>query len=314
MRLPTPVLGLCCFLLGGSTLAVSATHPSKRSFNPRQKWERDEINCVRIFNPTTGSTFRPGYFVRMSYGAEQCGFDAAKPWTIHLYNNPEIERNGEIRYDYHEVIAEGLNEHSGQYLWTIPAAQQSMEKSVKKTNDYYVRVETSARDGTKLVGNAGPFTISPNQVSKREDLVDVNDIVNTDITPKVTENSLEEPVIASNIDEASLAEPAIAPVTPVVDSKFTPIDTGKVEAVNGAPSVLDEIKPVPKPPVTEVSSQSIIPNKLLVGVAVVGGALGLGYLGGSLFSQAGAVIGTALGGIVGGLIVLLSFLNPLSYY
>ncbi|KAF9437201.1 hypothetical protein BGZ76_001660 [Entomortierella beljakovae] len=263
MRLPTPVLGLFCFLLGsGSTLAVSANHPSKRSFNPRQKWERDEINCVRVFNPTTWSTFRPCYFVRMSYGAEQCGFDAAKPWTIHLYNNPEIERNGEIRYDYHEVIAEG----------------------VKRPNDYYVRVETSSRDGTKLVGNAGPFTISSNQVSEREDLVDVNGVVNTNTTPKVTKNSLEDPVIASNIDEKPLAEPVIAPVTPVEDSKFAPIDTGQVETVKRAPSVLNEIKPVPKSPITEVSLQSIIPNKLLVGVAVVGEALGLGYLGGSLFS------------------------------
>jgi len=42
-------------------------------------------------------------------------------------------------------------------------------KTVKKTNDYYVRIETKSREGVKLVGNVGPFAISPQQFRRRDD-------------------------------------------------------------------------------------------------------------------------------------------------
>ncbi|KAG0046273.1 hypothetical protein BGZ83_008531 [Gryganskiella cystojenkinii] len=135
---------------------------SASTFNPRQKWQQDELNCIQIYNPAPGALYHPGWFVRMVYGTQEChGATAAGPWTIHLYNNPEIQQSGNIRFDYHEVIVDGLNEYKTQYIWNIPQDQDIKTRNVKKVNDYYVRIETNAQDGTKLVGNVGPFAISP---------------------------------------------------------------------------------------------------------------------------------------------------------
>ncbi|KAG9067053.1 hypothetical protein KI688_012965 [Linnemannia hyalina] len=171
-------LGLMCLLLGATTPSTTLAAPvigsdtttsisldsntqlAKRSFNPRQKWQSDELNCVQILNPSPGATYHPGYFVRLNYGAGQCDATAAGPWTIHLYNNLDIQ-GGKVSYDYHEVIASGVNEYKTQYMWTIPNNQNSKTKNVKKTNEYYVRIETHSQEGVKLVGNAGPFAISP---------------------------------------------------------------------------------------------------------------------------------------------------------
>ncbi|GJJ74517.1 hypothetical protein EMPS_06875 [Entomortierella parvispora] len=171
-----PALGLICAFLstGATTLAAPApviqedtgsnvrlSTRSSSSFNTRQKWQRDEINCIQILNPAPGANYHPGWFVRMNFGASQCqGVTAAGPWTIHLYNNPEIQQGGNIRFDYHEVIADGLNEYKTQYLWNIPADQTIKARNVKKMSDYYVRVETNSHEGIKLVGNAGPFAIT----------------------------------------------------------------------------------------------------------------------------------------------------------
>lgn len=111
----TPVLGLLCLLLASSASSAPAApvaQMAERSagFNPKQKWQVDEVNCVQILNPAPGATYHPGYFVRMNYGTSQCGdASAAGPWSIHLYNNPEIQAGGNIRYDYHEVIADGVS-------------------------------------------------------------------------------------------------------------------------------------------------------------------------------------------------------------
>ncbi|KAF8938158.1 hypothetical protein EDD21DRAFT_434150 [Dissophora ornata] len=167
----TPALGLLCLLFGStSTFAAPTARITERSFNPRQKWQSDEVNCVQILNPAPGASYSPGYFVRMAYGTEQCkGATAAGPWTIHLYNNPDIQ-GGSLRYDYHEVLADGINESETQYTWNIPVDQYMKAKTVEKTNDYYVRIETKSREGVKLVGNVGPFAINPQQFQRRDDL------------------------------------------------------------------------------------------------------------------------------------------------
>lgn len=107
----TPVLGLIYLALGTSTsLAAPTSHLVERTFNPRQKWQRDEVNCVQILNPAPGASYHPGYFVRMKFGTDQCeGVTPAEPWTIHLYNNPEIQGE-KLQYDYHEVIADGVRQ------------------------------------------------------------------------------------------------------------------------------------------------------------------------------------------------------------
>ncbi|KAF9574230.1 hypothetical protein EC968_007154 [Mortierella alpina] len=159
-------LGLLCLALGPSlTLALPALPPgtqlSERSFNIRQKWENNEVNCIQILNPAPGAAYFSGYFVRMIYGTADCdGFTAEGPVEIHLYNNPEMQ-GGRIRYDYHEVIADGLGEGQNQFLWNIPSNDEGMFGSVRKTGDYYVRIETNSQDGVRLVGNAGPFAIHP---------------------------------------------------------------------------------------------------------------------------------------------------------
>jgi len=109
----TPALGLFCLLFGStSTFAAPTGRITERSFNPRQKWQSDEVNCVQILNPAVGASYRPGYFVRMIYGTGLCsGATAAGPWTIHLYNNPDIQ-GGSIRYDYHEVLADGVSRYT----------------------------------------------------------------------------------------------------------------------------------------------------------------------------------------------------------
>ncbi|KAF9210110.1 THAP domain-containing protein 4 [Haplosporangium sp. Z 27] len=161
----TPALGMLCLLFGtASTLADPVSHLTKRSFNPREKWQQDEVNCITILNPAPGATYHPGFMVKMNYGTGDCfGANAAAPWSIHLYNNPEIDQNGKIRFDSHEVIADGLSEEKTQYTWYIPSNQ----KNVKNFKDYYVRIETTSHDGIKLVGNKGPFSITPNQLSRR---------------------------------------------------------------------------------------------------------------------------------------------------
>ncbi|KAG0349348.1 hypothetical protein BG004_007532 [Podila humilis] len=173
----TPALGLVGFLLGALSMSAAAPVPSSsqltergNGFNPRQKWQVNEVNCVQILNPSPGATYHPGYFVRMNYGTGQCGGAAAAgPWSIHLYNNPEIQVGGKIRYDYHEVLADGINERHTQYVWNIPTDQDSRARNVRKEGDYYVRIETNSEDGTKLVGNAGPFAIASNHPVKRAD-------------------------------------------------------------------------------------------------------------------------------------------------
>ncbi|KAF8943210.1 hypothetical protein BGZ47_005676 [Haplosporangium gracile] len=172
-------LGLMCLLVGSATSICTAPVVSseasttttdiiavdhnailtKRSFNLRQKWLSDELNCIQILNPAPGAAYRSGYFVRLNYGAEQCNATAIGPWTIHLYNNLDIQ-DGKVSYDYHEVIASEVNEYKMQYLWTIPSNQNSKIKNVKKTNEYYIRIETNSQEGVRLVGNAGPFAIS----------------------------------------------------------------------------------------------------------------------------------------------------------
>jgi len=46
-------------------------------------------------------------------------------------------------------------------LWTVPNNHNARAKNVKKPGAYYVRIESNSHEGVKLVGNAGPFTISP---------------------------------------------------------------------------------------------------------------------------------------------------------
>ncbi|KAF9358619.1 hypothetical protein BGX26_001311 [Mortierella sp. AD094] len=347
----TPALGLLCLLFGpASTLAAPASHLTERSFNPRQRWQRDEVNCVRILNPAPGATYHPDYFVRLSYGTEQCnGATAAGPWSIHLYNNPEIEQGGKIRFDYHEVIADGLNEYKTQYVWNIPANQQSMTKKVRKSNDYYVRIETSSHDGTKLVGNAGPFSISPDQLSRRADEA-VDPILNAEFalkphdTPLVFPDEPVKDVQAPAPVKDTVTTPEVLTVTvpetpavaaPVVPAASSILDTPLPD--KSAPNVATQIKipkvsktpasrppptseslgltdnTAPKPPITEIPRTSFIPNSLLVGGAVAAGALGLGIVGGSFFGTVGTIVGSVLGGVLGCVAVLLSLLNPYSY-
>ncbi|KAG0353010.1 hypothetical protein BGZ54_002468, partial [Gamsiella multidivaricata] len=102
-------------------------------------------------NPAPGATYYPGFFVRMTYGTEQCnGAAVAGPWTIHLYNNPNIE-TGEVRYDYHEVIATEVSEDKRNYIWNIPQDQYQKARNVKNKNNYYIRIETESQMGGKLV-------------------------------------------------------------------------------------------------------------------------------------------------------------------
>ncbi|KAG0290092.1 hypothetical protein BGZ96_006447 [Linnemannia gamsii] len=150
-----PSTTLAAPVIGSESEVILDTQLAKRAFNPRQKWQSDELNCIQILNPAPGATYQPGYFVRLNYGAGQCDATAAGPWTIHLYNNLDIQGE-KVSYDYHEVIASGVNEYKTQYLWTIP---NKANRNVKNSNEYYVRIETNSAEGIKLVGNAGPFAI-----------------------------------------------------------------------------------------------------------------------------------------------------------
>ncbi|KAG0342458.1 hypothetical protein BG000_004478 [Podila horticola] len=217
----TPALGFLCLLLASSASSAPAApvaQMAERSteFNPKQKWQVDEVNCIQILNPAPGATY-----------------------------HPEIQAGGKIRYDYHEVIADGINERRTQYTWSIPADQDLRARNVHKVSDYYVRVETSSSDGVKLVGNAGPFAIYPEL--QRRDNAAKSDSTEFDAkfalphrptapapakpvastTPKVTttEVSVEAPVVASTTPKAttpkvSVDNPVVVPITPK-----TPVET-----------------------------------------------------------------------------------------
>jgi len=127
-----PALSLMCLLLGATTPVFAAplvghetdvavdNQFAKRAFNPRQKWQSDELNCIQILNPAPGATYQPGFFVRLNYGAGQCDATPAGPWTIHLYNNLDIQ-GGKVSYDYHEIIASEVSFRSfRQSLLFIP--------------------------------------------------------------------------------------------------------------------------------------------------------------------------------------------------
>lgn len=103
-----PSTTLAAPIVGSKSEVILDTQLTKRAFNPRQKWQSNELNCIQILNPTPGATYHPGYFVRLNYGAGQCDATAAGPWTIHLYNNLDIQ-GGKVSYDYHEVIASGVS-------------------------------------------------------------------------------------------------------------------------------------------------------------------------------------------------------------
>ncbi|KAF9136298.1 hypothetical protein BGW39_000014 [Mortierella sp. 14UC] len=171
-------LSLMCLLVGTMTFSFAApvvgseadvvvgTQLTKRSFNPRQKWQSDELNCVQILDPSPGATYHPGYFVRLNYGAGECDATAAGPWTIHLYNSLDIQ-GGQVSYDYHEAIASG---YKTQYLWTIPNNQNSKAKNVKKANEYYVRIETNSQEGVKLGSKGGLRTLADDITQPLEEL------------------------------------------------------------------------------------------------------------------------------------------------
>ncbi|KAF9412063.1 hypothetical protein BGZ94_001153 [Podila epigama] len=259
----TPALGLMCLIFSAaSTVAapVSQSQLAERNsnFNPRQKWQVNEINCVQILNPAPGATYHPGYFVRMIYGTGQCdGATAAGPWSIHLYNNPEIQGGGKIRYDYHEVIADGINESRTQFVWNIPSDQDTRARNVRKPWEYYVRVETSSSDGVKLVGNAGPFAINPDTWANRAQAM-AAEIAKpiVDLKRRDNENSdfdanfalIHRPVEQVPTSPAVTTAPAV-PTAPVVDPAPTApaAPTVTVPPVEVAPPATSPVQPVDVP-------------------------------------------------------------------
>ncbi|KAG0221792.1 hypothetical protein B0O80DRAFT_495064 [Mortierella sp. GBAus27b] len=329
----TPVLGLLYLAVGATTvLAAPTPHAEKRHFNLRQKWQRDELNCVQILNPTPGAAYHPGFFVHMRFGTEQCaGVTAATPWTIHLYNNPDIQGE-KLRYDYHEVIADGINQSNNQFVWNIPATEGNRVKNVKMASEYYIRIETASNDGLKLVGNAGPFTIDPDRLLRRDDpdaQLQADFALKPPSKPPVpdqTEPQIEVPLPVDIRVDPPTVEPSeppteapsiLGPVTPVnITGSKVQVDTPPNPSVfpsNPPPSTSQDLgltdNNAPKPPVTEIATSSIIPNKLIVAGAVAGGAAGLGILGGTFFGNVGTVLGTIVGGVVGGLAVAVSYLG-----
>ncbi|KAF9307367.1 hypothetical protein BGZ74_005807 [Mortierella antarctica] len=250
----TPVLGLLCLLLASSASSAPAApvaQMAERSagFNPKQKWQMDEVNCVQILNPAPGATYHPGYFVRMNYGTSQCGdASAAGPWSIHLYNNPEIQAGGNIRYDYHEVIADGINGGRTQYTWNIPADQDSRARNVRKASEYYVRIETSSSNGIKLAGNAGPFAIYP-ELQRRDDAAKS---ASTEFDTKLallhrpTASAPDEPVVAPTTPKAPVKAPAVAPITPTVPAGALVVPIAPVDTP-AKPNVPDSSVATPEP-------------------------------------------------------------------
>ncbi|KAH7028561.1 hypothetical protein BKA57DRAFT_524057 [Linnemannia elongata] len=283
-------LGLMCLILGVTTPSTTLAAPiigsdtttdisldansqlTKRSFNPRQKWQSDELNCVQILNPSPGATYHPGYFVRLNYGAGQCDATATGPWTIHLYNNLDIQ-GGKVSYDYHEVIASGVNEYKTQYMWTIPNNQNSKTKNVKKTNEYYVRIETNSQEGVKLVGNAGPFAISPQLDSNKGGLRTLTE----DVAHPLEELRRREDAPAASTTEPSgnfLAEFALrpnrpSPVNEVIFSPPTPsvIVAPAATTVTKAPVTPSPAVPVPVTPAAV--SASVAPDAISAPVVSV---------------------------------------------
>ncbi|KAG0088328.1 hypothetical protein BGZ93_008495 [Podila epicladia] len=223
----TPGLGLLCLLLASSASSAPAApvaQMAERSagFNPKQKWQVDEVNCVQILNPAPGATYHPGYFVRMNFGTSQCGdASVAGPWSIHLYNNPEIKAGGSIRYDYHEVIADGINGGRTQYTWNIPADQDSRARNVHKASEYYVRIEASSSNGVKLAGNAGPFAIYP-ELQRRDDAAKSHPTefdAKFALLHRPTAPAPVEPVVAPTTPKAPTKAPFVAPTTPKASTK-----------------------------------------------------------------------------------------------
>ncbi|KAF9903255.1 hypothetical protein EC991_004027 [Linnemannia zychae] len=267
-------LSLMCLLVGATTSSFAApvvgpeaevvvgAQIVKRSFNPRQKWQSDELNCVQILNPSPGATYHPGYFVRLNYGAGECDATATGPWTIHLYNNLDIQ-DDKVSYDYHEVIASGINEYKTQYLWTIPSNQNSKAKNLKKANKYYVRIETNSQEGVKLVGNAGPFAIYPQESNGGLRALA------EDITQPLEELRRREdaPDLVTSSDNTDfLAEFALRPnkPAPVSDVIYTP----PTPAVTSAPKTPDA-PAVPSPDALPVASapNDVVPPKDVENVA-----------------------------------------------
>ncbi|KAF9960312.1 hypothetical protein BGZ70_008635 [Mortierella alpina] len=252
-------LSLLCLALGPYfTVALPTLLPAsqlpERSFNVRQKWERNEVNCIQILNPAPGAAYYPGYFVRMIYGTANCeGFTATGPLAIHLYNNPEM-RGGRIRYDYHEVIADGLGEDENQFLWNIPSNDEAKFDSVQKTADYYVRIETNSDDGVKLVGNAGPFAIYPNTE-----------------TSGLRRRSSEDPAAAFASSDGSTqpaadlgAEYALRPVRgpnavpePMTDAPIIMAPPSAPEAITVLPETPSPVESTAPPPQVNASSETV---------------------------------------------------------
>ncbi|KAG0329016.1 hypothetical protein BGZ99_003646 [Dissophora globulifera] len=318
LRLTSTLGLLCLFYRLSSVSAAPTTLISERSFNPRQKWQRDEVNCIQIFNPSPGASFHPGYFVRMSFGDELCeGAEAVGPWTIHLYNNPDI--NGDkLRFDYHEILADNVDGSKNQYLWNITPDQEAKVKNVKKIGDYYVRVETSSYEGVKLVGNAGPFTIYPDHLQRRADPATAGEIsADFALRPKGSPDDTQAP------SQPAASTPSTSATVPLDGNTRLNVTGSKIQ-LDKPPSPSDFPKPSPpptpidlgltddnspKPPVTEISKGTIFPSKYIVVGAVAGGAAGLGVVGGSFFGQVGTIVGSILGGVVGGLAVVLSYVG-----
>lgn len=127
-------------------------------------------------------------------------------------------------------------------MWTIPNNQNSKTRNVKKTNEYYVRIETNSHEGVKLVGNVGPFAISPKHASNNGGLRTLADVAHP-----LEEFRRREDAPAASATEPDgnfLAEFALRPhkPSPVSEVIFTP----PTPSVIVAPSIVT----VTKAPVT----------------------------------------------------------------
>lgn len=91
---------------------------------------------------------------------------------------------------------------------------------MRKTSDYYVRIETSSADGVKLVGNAGPFAIHPN-LHRRDEATSPSTEFDAKfaLLHRPTEPAPVEPVVGATTPKAPTKAPIVAPTTPKVPAE-----------------------------------------------------------------------------------------------
>lgn len=118
-------------------------------------------------------------------------------------------------------------------MWNIPQGDRA-NVNIKKTGEYYVRIETISNKGLKLVGNVGPFAIHLDKLQRRED---PNDKLQADLVIKPNGPPVPNPELEPEPEPLFEPEPQPEAQPELLEPVRDPAPTIPVDSIEASPSV-----------------------------------------------------------------------------